>query len=422
MRSLACIAAVAAIFAAAVSAKNWGATERRSRSGPLAKFEEVKHYQAPVIDTTNTPVLGSANATYRPVVLMHGLGDAGSNPGMQSLATSIETAYPGAYAVAVDVADGLWSFITSLQEQVDQFASTVRADPKLAGGFNAVGLSQGGLVVRGYIEQYNNPPVHNFVSICGVQGGEYNCPLEIQILPFVCEIFAADPYNFIFNGSLPISFSDYWVTYDNESMYLAHNDFLPELNNQVPHGNSSIYKTRWSSLNKLALIAATEDTVVYPWQAEQFGGYAWNTQNATIFNFTESDQYTQNLLGMADMYAAGQIDFASFQGDHLRFNDSYWNQVCDHHYGFSCICMYVFVNVFTCVCCYCRSCCRISITNFHLSFQDCTTPQEQQQHFFSFTISSWCTLGTAANLIPRPAKGFAVEILETCNVSMSIRR
>lgn len=28
-------------------------------------------------------------ATIRPVVLMHGLGDAGSNPGMQSLAKSI---------------------------------------------------------------------------------------------------------------------------------------------------------------------------------------------------------------------------------------------------------------------------------------------------------------------------------------------
>ncbi len=38
-------------------------------------------------------------ASYRPVVLMHGLGDAGSNPGMQSLAQSVMTRYPGIYAV-----------------------------------------------------------------------------------------------------------------------------------------------------------------------------------------------------------------------------------------------------------------------------------------------------------------------------------
>ncbi len=88
---------------------------------------------------------------------------------MQSLAQSVMAKYPGSYAVAFDVADGLDSFLVPMQEQVDQFAQAVWADPNLKNGFNAVGLSQGGLVVRAYIQQYNNPPVFNFVSICGVQ-------------------------------------------------------------------------------------------------------------------------------------------------------------------------------------------------------------------------------------------------------------
>jgi hypothetical protein len=37
---------------------------------------------------------------------------------MQSLAQSIMTKYPGSYAVAVDVADGLDSFLTPVQQQV----------------------------------------------------------------------------------------------------------------------------------------------------------------------------------------------------------------------------------------------------------------------------------------------------------------
>ena len=49
---------------------------------------------------------------------------------------------------------------------MDEFAKTVQSDPKLAGGFNVVGLSQGGLVVRGYIQQYNNPPVYDLGG-CG---------------------------------------------------------------------------------------------------------------------------------------------------------------------------------------------------------------------------------------------------------------
>lgn len=282
--------------------------------------------QAPVVQP-----LREARATDGakvPVVLMHGLGDAGSNPGMQSLATSISAAYPGTYAVAVDVADGFFSFITAMETQVDQFAQVVQADPNLKNGFSAVGLSQGGLVVRGYIEKYNNPPVHSFVSICGVQGGEYNCPLEIDILPFVCSIFESNPYDFLFNGSIPLSFSDYWVTYDDEAEYLARNTFLPVYNNQVPHPNNATFEANWKSLAKVALVAGTQDTVVYPWQSEQFGGYAWNSSasNGTVYTFTESVFYTGNVLGMRDQYEAGVIDFLQFDGDHLRFNQSFWDE------------------------------------------------------------------------------------------------
>ena len=35
---------------------------------------------------------------------------------------------------------------------------------------------------------------HNFVSICGVQNGVYNCPLEVQIIPFLCDWFKSNPY------------------------------------------------------------------------------------------------------------------------------------------------------------------------------------------------------------------------------------
>ena len=58
------------------------------------------------------------------------------------------TKYPGTYSVALDVYDGLSSITTVLDKQVEKFAETVKADPKLANGFHAVGMSQGNLVVR----------------------------------------------------------------------------------------------------------------------------------------------------------------------------------------------------------------------------------------------------------------------------------
>ena len=286
-------------------------------------------------------------ASYRPVVLMHGLGDAGSNPGMQSLAQSVRDAYPGIHAVSVDVADGLASFLTPMWEQVEQFAAVVRADPQLAGGFNVVGLSQGGPVVRGYIEAYNDPPVHRFVSICGVQGGEFNCPLEMQIIPFVCDIFQDNPYHFLFNGSIPLSFSDYWVdvnftrymTGESErsscngshrntaqlAVLYAENTFLVPLNNQQDDASlhNATYKANWQSLDHLVLIEATEDTVVYPYQSEQFGGYLPGSTKA-VYNYTTWQPYLQDSFGLKSLFDAGKVTLGSYKGDHLRFSTQYW--------------------------------------------------------------------------------------------------
>ena len=104
---------------------------------------------APVLDVAAIRRRDTApGVSYTPTVLMHGLGDAGSNAGMKSLAQTIEVAYPGSYATAVDVADGFLSFVVPVQQQVDELAATIQADPKLANGFNLVGLSQGGLIVR----------------------------------------------------------------------------------------------------------------------------------------------------------------------------------------------------------------------------------------------------------------------------------
>ncbi len=51
------------------------------------------------------------------------------------------------------ITDMMGSFIQTMDMEVDSFAAAVKADPKLAGGFNAIGYSQGALTIRGYIEK-----------------------------------------------------------------------------------------------------------------------------------------------------------------------------------------------------------------------------------------------------------------------------
>ena len=112
-------------------------------------------------------------------------------------------------------------------------------------------------------------------------------------------------------------------------MYLTQNVVLPVLNNQVPHANSSAYKAAVGAINTIVLSEATEDTVVYPFESEQFGGYAFapTKANPVTLNFTEGDSYAGDLLGLRTRYesAPSSLVLSSFVGDHIRFSDQYWD-------------------------------------------------------------------------------------------------
>jgi hypothetical protein len=60
-----------------------------------------------------------------------------------------------------------------------------------------------------------------------VQNGVFDCPLEVKIIPFVCDIFKSNPYHFLDSLGLHLSFEDYFKDPSNEQAYLANNDFLP---------------------------------------------------------------------------------------------------------------------------------------------------------------------------------------------------
>jgi pimeloyl-ACP methyl ester carboxylesterase len=326
----------AASSAAAASAHSLDAAATAS---VLASLSRTQRYHAPVLDVAAVTKLaaslgltgGGSNCT--PTVLMHGLGDAGSNAGMQSLAKTITAANPSCYAVAVDVADGLFSFVTPMQDQTDQLFAAIRADQKLASSpeINLVGLSQGGLLVRAYAEQRapTDPAVRSLVSICGVQNGVYNCPLELQIIPFVCSLFEDDPYAFLLNGSIPLSFSDYFVTFWDREKFLGENKYLPPLNNLLgpSEPNATRNKDAILGVSTLLLAQATQDTVVYPYQSEEFGGYLWTNgskTNTTLYTLEQGEQWTGDLLGLRTLSGAGRLLLRQFAGDHLRFNDSWW--------------------------------------------------------------------------------------------------
>ena len=122
---------------------------------------------------------------WRPTVIMHGMNN--NEKGYTKLQDSLEATYPGVYVVALSTYDDFSSMTTHMDKQLAAMVSAIQADPKLAGGFNFYGESQGALLARAYVSSVNNPPVHNLVALNGPQAGVGECPtIEIPVVKQLC--------------------------------------------------------------------------------------------------------------------------------------------------------------------------------------------------------------------------------------------
>jgi len=277
--------------------------------------EAVESLMAPEIESLGGPVNGTEAAP--PVVFMHGMGDSGSNRGMKSICQTVPDKYPGTYSLCLNVANGAASISQVLDKQLAELVSVIRSDPKLANGFNAVGLSQGNVLLKSYIVRYNNPPVKKFISICGPLEGVGTCPRNI-LYEAICPLWKIDPYG------APIAFSDYWKDNGDKATYLKKSRFLADINNERDMKNMT-YRANYSSLKKLVLVMAEKDTMVVPKESEQHGFWGWGN-GKNVVNMTSYEGYVYDYLGLQTLDKENKVDLLSFDGNHLRFSSQFWDQ------------------------------------------------------------------------------------------------
>ena len=89
-----------------------------------------------------------------------------------------------------------------MDENAEVFAAAIKKDPKLAGGFNAVGFSQGNSVVRGYIQKYNNPTVSTWLSVHGTVVGVSSFPKCNPSPKFNVSLMSVRLFNLGWRGDL----------------------------------------------------------------------------------------------------------------------------------------------------------------------------------------------------------------------------
>ena len=186
-----------------------------------------------------------------PVLLLHGV--ASDSLTVQDLATWISDTFH-VKVVNLEIGNGKkTSLNVQMPSQLDMLCNLIYSMKELENGFDFIGMSQGGLLARGYVERCNRFPVRNLITLATPHGGTY----------------VADTPRFL----IPTSVKGYWRDPTNLEEYLQKCDYLPGLNTETETVHQLKQRRNIVSLQNLVLIWSTEDGVVNPHQSGAFSFY-----------------------------------------------------------------------------------------------------------------------------------------------------
>ncbi|KAJ3518127.1 hypothetical protein NLJ89_g44 [Agrocybe chaxingu] len=264
----------------------------------------------------------------RPLVIWHGLGDSHSSPGMLQFMSLIEEMHPGIFVHSVHIEEDLdkdrqAGFYGNVNDQVEFVASQLDSIPELHGGFDAIGLSQGGQFLRAYVERYNYPPVNNLITF----GSQH---MGISDIP-ACGRFLQ---------------AQYYRDPANLETYLEANHFLPDINNELPTDRNTTYASNLASLDNLVLVLFTEDKTVVPKESAWFGAEEVDedatysegsiqkvfklglqqTMERAVIPMRLQPIYLEDWIGLRKLDECGSITFETCKGEHMQMSDC-WEDI-----------------------------------------------------------------------------------------------
>lgn len=237
-----------------------------------------------------TSTVNSVNSHVRPIVLMHGiLSDA---PKIQHVADWLTENTGGAQVINMEIGNGKQdSARLTMPDQLDQFCQTIRDNASvLSGGFNLIGISQGGLLARGYVERCADFPVANLITWVTPHGGVYPYP---------------DPVIYTDAAQAKNSYPGYWRDPYQYNNYLTQSAYLADLNNENPGFNSTLYRTRLTTLQNLVLLWSPFDDVLKPPESGRFATYAVNKWPLTVTPVENTAMWSG--LGLDTLNATGRL-------------------------------------------------------------------------------------------------------------------
>jgi len=259
-----------------------------------------------------------------PVVTWHGVG--GSAAECNSLIDTIKHSLPDVHVLNVAVGpdpdmDHANSVLMRCVEQVDMICQQLLDDPLMAEGYNAVGISQGGLLIRGLVQRCP-VPVKNLITFGAPHQGVYGVPDceeatgSYELCVLVRELLSAGAYEpWIQDLVAP---AQYWNDPLNQTNYVAGSHYLALVNNEKEDKNQD-YRDRMLQLENFVMVMWEDDTTVIPRETSHFETYKPG-QEVEVLPLRESVLYQEDYIGLRTLDEEGKLHFFTVPGHHVQFD------------------------------------------------------------------------------------------------------
>ena len=274
-----------------------------------------------------------------PVIVWHGLGDQSNAEGLKEVSELIADVNPGTYVHLITASgqpnDRSASFFGNFTEQLELVCGTLANDPILstAPAVDAVGFSQGGQFLRGYIERCNNPPVRSLITF----GSQHNGISQFQkckgATDFVC--LAANAIlksrtvwsQYVQSHLIPAQYYRDREDYEN---YLENSNFLADINNEREVKNAT-YKENIRKLENFVMVVFKDDVTVIPKESGWFAHKNMTSGNVT--RLQDRRIYKEDWLGLKELDKKGGLVFEEAAGEHMQLKNKDLKRLFSKYFG-----------------------------------------------------------------------------------------
>ncbi|OAP55904.1 hypothetical protein AYL99_10056 [Fonsecaea erecta] len=278
-----------------------------------------------------------------PVVIWHGLGDSADAKGIQEIAAMLDNVHPGTYAYIISLggnpgsADRQASFFGNVTEQILSVCHMLSSDNILrtAPALDAVGFSQGGVFLRGYIERCAHwaPKIRSLITF----GSPHNGIAEFQKCSspsdWICQganalLKSSTVWSdFIQSRLVPAQYYRDTKDFDN---YLKHSNYLADINNERERKNAS-YADNLATLEKFVMILFDDDKTLIPKESAWFAEF--NETENSVTRLRDRPIYEEDWIGLKKLDEKGGLKFVGLPGEHMELRAKDLRSLFEEYFG-----------------------------------------------------------------------------------------